>query len=308
MITMSDRLSGKIMENDAEQVLPSSTSNVMKDEVNLSDKFPTGFFSNEEMKNFRLDELLGEGSFGCAYKAPTGIVYVVKTLTKTGCTKDLLEAKIGMEINHLNVCKTYAWSEDAYHFYIIMEFIDGKDLFEFISKNQGIFQKNTSLFWFMTMNILHGLAAIHQKRFVHFDIKPENIMIGLSPDGKTITSVKIIDFGLSRPDGEIQQCRAGTRDYMAPEVAKGTYKDARLDIWSFSILMYAMFMTGFPTQIHSRNPDDNLRKAEIIQNLCSLTTDGFKPFTRISSQEKYARIQNFIMSCLRVNQIERPSS
>jgi serine/threonine protein kinase len=150
-------------------------------------------------------------------------------------------------------------------------------------------------------------AAIHQKDIVHCDIKPENVKIGLSSDGKTITSVKIIDFGLSRPIGKIQQWSAGTHDYMAPEVANGKSKDFSLDIWSFGILMYAMFMTGIPSQIHSRNRDDALRKAEVIQNLFCLTTDGFKPFLHISSQEKYARIQEFILSCLRVNRIERPT-
>jgi serine/threonine protein kinase len=182
-----------------------------------------------------------------------------------------------------------------------MEFIDGMDLFEFIGKNQGIFQKKLDFFWFVITCILHGLAAIHHNGFVHCDIKPENVLIGLSPDGKIVTCVKIIDFGFSLPIGEIQKCSAGTHVYMAPEVAKRTYKDARLDTWSFGILMYAMFMTGFPKQIHRENP------LEIISNLCSLTTDGFKPFTHISSQEKYARIQEFILSCLRVNRIERPS-
>jgi serine/threonine protein kinase len=163
------------------------------------------------------------------------------------------------------------------------------------------------LFWLIVNDILHGLAAIHQNGFVHCDLKPENVLVGLSPDRETIISVKIIDFGLSKPIDEIKHSTAGTPDYMAPEVARQTEKDFSLDIWSVGILMYAMFMTENPSQIHSRNPDYDLRKAEIIQNLCSLTTDGFKPFTRISSQEKYARIQTFIMSCLQVNRIDRPT-
>jgi len=279
-------------------------------------KHPIGFIKPEELKgSIRTDGKLGQGSFGSIWRItykPTGLIYAMKCVRKTTNSvrgMALREAKIGMGISHPNVCQTYAWSEDADMVYIIMEYIEGMDLFEFIFKNPGIFQKKLDFLWFVITCILHGLAAIHHKGFVHCDIKPENVLIGLSPDKQNVTSVKILDFGLSRPIADIQQCAAGTHDYMAPEVATpGAYKDARLDIWSFGVLMYAMFMTGIPSQIHSLHQDANLRKAEVIQNLCSLTTDEFKPFTRISSQEKYARIQGFIMSCLRVNQLERPTS
>ena len=307
---------GALARSTSNDSLPQSESEqFMKGEVPLSDEFPTGFFSYKKMSEFRLDKLLGSGSFGKIYRAehvPSGTDCVVKVIKLTSPHIRAMarqEAEIGMAIDHPNVCKTHAWSEDARHFYLVMEYIEGIDLFEFISKNQGIFQKtNTSLFWFMTMNILNGLAAIHQNGFVHCDIKPENVLIGLSPDGKTINSVKIADFGLSKLIVEIQGCDRGTHNYMAPEVANRTYKDHSLDIWSFGILMYAMFMTGFPTQIHSGNSNDELRKAEVIQKVSCLTQDGFQPFSHISSQEKYARIQQFILSCLRVNRIERPTS
>ena len=301
--------------------LPRSTSNdslpqseqFMKGEVPLSDKFPTGCFPVSEMEKFRLDRGLGSGSFGEVYSAthiPTGRACVVKIIyLKSQHIRAMArqEAEIGMAIDNPNVCKTHAWSEDARHFYLVMEYIEGIDLFEFISKNQGIFQKNTRLFWFIVMNILNGIAAIHQNGFVHCDIKPENVLIGLSQDGKTINSVKIIDFGLSKLIVEIQGCDGGTHNYMAPEVANRTYKDHSLDIWSFGILIYAMFMTGIPSQIQSKNANEALRKAEVIQKISCLTQDGFQPFTNISTQEKYARIQIFIMSCLRVNRTERPT-
>lgn len=278
------------------------------------DELPRGQIPAKKLnKLFRLDKKLGQGSFGKVYRAiyiPNGkncVVKIVRKRTPKVGAMALLEAQIGMGIEHPNVCKTYAYSEDEHYFYIIMEYIEGKDLCELTMSNKNIFQTNLSLFWFIVMNILHGLAAIHQKGIVHCDIKPENVKIGISPDGKTITSVKIIDFGLSRPIGEIKECSAGTHDYMAPEVANGQSKDFSLDIWSFGILMYAMFMTGIPSQIHSRNRDDALRNEEVKQNLCRLTTDGFQPFQHISSQEKYARIQQFILSCLRVNRIERPT-
>jgi len=286
----------------------------MEEDSKQVDVLPRGLIPAEMLsKLFRLNIQLGKGSFGKVYRAiyiRNGKNYVVKIVQKRTPkvrAMALLEAQIGMEIEHQNVCKTYAYSEDEHNFYIIMEYIEGKDLCELIMSNKDIFQTNLSLFWFIVMNILHGLDGIHQKDIVHCNIKPENVKIGISPDGKTITSVKIIDLGLSRPIGEIQKCSAGTHDYMAPEVANGQSKDFSLDIWSLGILMYAMFMTGIPSQIHSRNRDDAMRNEEVKQKLCRLTTDGFKPFPHISSDEKYARIQQFILSCLRVNRIERPT-
>lgn len=275
---------------------------------------PSGFIQPGDLKaSIRIEKPLGKGSFGSVSKIiylPNGYRYVMKSIGKTSASVRAMavrEAQIGMGINHPNVCKTYAWSEDADKVYIIMEYIEGMDLFDFISKNPGIFQKIPDLFWFVMKCILSGLFAIHEKGFVHCDIKPENIQIGLSPDEKTITCVKIIDFGLSQPIEEIHRCSAGTHDYMAPEVAKDTDKDASLDIWSLGILMYAMLMMRIPSQIQSKNANNARRKEEVIEHLCRLTQDDFKPFKCISSQEKYARIQHFILSCLRVNRTERPS-
>jgi serine/threonine protein kinase len=275
---------------------------------------PSGFIDPQALKELiRIVIRVGKGSFGSAWKIvykPNGDYYLMKVIRTTIPSvrgMAIQEAKFGMGFSHTNVCQTYAWSEDEDMVYIIMEYIEGMDLFEFISKKQGIFQKNTSLFWLIVNDILHGLAAIHQKGIVHCDLKPENVLIGLSPDGETIISVKIIDFGLSRPIHEIQHSTAGTHDYMAPEVARQTEKDFSLDIWSVGILMYAMFMTEIPSQIHSRNPNKKKRKAEVIQNLCRLTTDDFKPFIHISRQLRFSRIQEFIISCLQVNRIDRPT-
>jgi serine/threonine protein kinase len=307
---------GALPRSTSNDALPQSESEELIEEgVPSSDKFPTGLFSSSEMKKFRFEKVLGSGSFGQICRAvhvPSGKACVVKKIKLKSSQNRAIarqEAQIGMAIDHPNVCKTYAYSEDADMVYIIMEYIEGMDLFQLIIDNPGIFQKNTSLFWSIVNTILHGLAAIHSSGIVHCDLKPENVLIGLSEseDKKTITCVKIADFGLSRQLGKIQGCDGGTHDYMAPEVAKGTLKDARLDIWSFGILIYAMFMTGIPSQIKGKNANDTLRKAEVIQNLCHLTQDDFKPFTHISPQEKFARIQQFILSCLRVNRIERPS-
>ena len=273
---------------------------------------PSGFIRPEVLKaSIRINKKLGKGSFGSASLItynPNGKQYVMKSIEKKSASVRVMalrEVQIGMAIVHPNVCKTYAYSEDEDKVYILMEYIEGIDLFYYISKNPEIFQKIPYFFWFVAKSILSGLFAIHEKGFVHCDLKPENIQIGLSPDEKTVTCVKIIDFGLSRLIGE--DFSAGTAHYLAPEVAKHAYKDERLDIWSFGMLLYVMFMAEIPAQIKSSNPDKAQNTKRVIEKIARLTQDDFKPFTNISSQEKYARIQQFILSCLRVNRIERPS-
>jgi serine/threonine protein kinase len=276
---------------------------------------PSGQISHDTMKLFRLDRQLGSGSYGSVHQAtylPNGDQCVIKIIPKTKSdsrSMALHEAHVGMAVSSNNLCKTFAYSEDAVNVYIIMEHIKGMDLHDFILSKPKIFQTHEIVFWFVVWNILNGIKDLHDAGYVHFDIKPENILIGVSEDRKQITSVKIVDFGLCLHNSEIQGYSAGTFDYLAPEIVKNQNRDARIDIWSLGITMHAMFMIRIPPQIASKNPDNQLRRLEIIRNLSSLRTDEvFNPFKAISTNPKYARIQEFIISCLTVDPSSRPTS
>ena len=292
----------------------SSESDEMKEDPSPDD-FPTGQISPDRMKFFRLDKILGKGSFGTVYQAihlPTGIGCVVKVVPKSSPEirgMALHEAHVGMTVVSKCVCNTLACAEDGENVYIIMEHIEGMDLHEFIVTRPRIFQSNPCLFLFVIQKIAQGIKDLHDAGFVHADIKPENVFIGLSPGETQITCVKLIDFGLSKSTSEIKGHTAGTYDYLAPEIAKDDDRDSRIDIWSFGITMYAMFMMAIPSRIASKNPNIYLRKMEVLQNLRKLPMDEvFMPFKAISTNPKYAMIQQVIMWCLTVNPLSRPTS
>jgi len=284
----------------------------MEDDLSPDD-FPSGQFSPDRMKSFRIDKILGKGSFGTAYLAthlPTGRVCVVKKIQTTPETRDmsLHEAHVGMTVSSENVCKTIAYTEDSENVYIIMEYIEGMDLYEFITNKPGIFQKIPGLLLFVITKIVQGIRDFHEAGFVHGDIKPENIFIGLSQDKMEITCVKLMDFGLSKPISEIGGHSAGTYDYLAPEIAKKELRDSKIDVWSCGITIYAMFMMTLPSCIASKNPDKELRRSDVLQNLRKLPTDKAPNlFKAMSTNPKYAMIQELIISALTVNPLHRPT-
>jgi tRNA A-37 threonylcarbamoyl transferase component Bud32 len=289
---------------------PVSTSDAMEDSSS-SYALPIGQISADNLRRFKLFQKLGEGSYGTVYQAiylPNGKQYVVKIIPRK--TPDVYEmavneAIVGMTIQSDNLCKTYAYSEDKINVYIIMEHIDGMDLHDFILSKPKIFQTNVNLFWFVVWNILRGIKDLLDAGFVHVDIKPENILLGLEKN--RITSVKISDFGLCKRITEIQLCSAGTLNYIAPEIVKNTYRDSRIDIWSLGITMYVMLMMATPSYITSKNPDIQLKRLKVIQNLSSLKTgDVFNPFKTISKNPRFATIQEVIISCLAVDPLSRP--
>lgn len=292
----------------------SEESDEMKEDPSPDD-FPTGQFSPDRMKSFRIDKILGKGSFGTVYQAihlPTGIVCVVKVIPKSSQDiRDMAlhEAHFGTTVKSDCVCKTFAYTEDLKNVYIIMEYIEGMDLYEFIANKPGIFQKIPVLLLFVITKIVQGIRDFHEAGFVHGDIKPENIFIGLSQDKMEITCVKLMDFGLSKSESEIQWHSAGTYDYLAPEIAKkALMRNSKIDVWSFGITMYAMFMMTLPSCIASRNPDKELRRSEVLQNLRNLPMDKAPNlFKAMSTNPKYAMIQELIISALTVNPLHRPT-
>ena len=119
-----------------------------------------------------------------------------------------------------------------------MEYIDGGELFDFISKqkNQVFTEKVAYEFMF---KLFSAVSHMHAQGIVHRDIKAENIMLNKQNE------LKLIDFGLSkRQQGQKKlHTVAGTPYYMAPEVLDGTY-DSKCDTWSLGCLLY-VFMSGY---------------------------------------------------------------
>ncbi len=190
---------------------------------------------------------LAAGGMGVVYKArqlKLGRTVAVKVLSedlardKNFVHRFLQEARSAAELNHGNIVHIFDVGELAGVFYIIMEFVDGKNLREILDEKKRLDSVEAIE---IALQASHALKHAHKRGIIHRDIKPENIM--LTRDN----AVKIADLGLAKKlagsdqDSGITCAGAilGTPYYMAPEQVKDFSKvDGRTDIYSLGVTLY----------------------------------------------------------------------
>lgn len=149
-------------------------------------------------------------------------------------------------LNHQNIVQVYDVSFTNKIQCIVMEYIDGITLKEYIEQEKVIRWKEAVHF---TIQILRGLQHAHDRGIVHRDIKPQNIM--LLQDG----SIKITDFGIARfsrsSTNTITTKAIGSVHYISPEQASGGDTDARTDLYSIGVLLFEMLTGKLPFEADS---------------------------------------------------------
>lgn len=155
------------------------------------------------------------------------------------CNMLLKEYRIVSSLSHPGVVHCYGMEDvPDYGNCIIMEYIEGVTLEEFIIQQNGSSQRELKqLLTRVAIEMAQAIAYIHSYQIVHRDLKPSNIMIT-----KNGQNVKIIDFGLSDSDDYmILKQPAGTLKYMAPEQLDNFGTDVRSDIYSFGVILRSLF-------------------------------------------------------------------
>lgn len=151
------------------------------------------------------------------------------------------ESKTIAVLSHPNIVKVYDVSFGDRIQYIVMEYIDGITLKEYIDQRKKLTWKEAVHF---TVQILRALSHAHERGIVHRDIKPQNIM--LLKDG----TIKVTDFGIAKfSDQETRTMtdRAiGSVHYISPEQAKGEVTDEKADIYSVGVMLYEMLTGTLP--------------------------------------------------------------
>ncbi len=158
------------------------------------------------------------------------------------------EAKIAVNLSHSNVVSIYEFGVEKSQFFLVMDFVDGRNLRQMLNK----MKKNNASF--STEQILHLIKEVaagldHAHRcldsatgkpllITHRDMSPQNIMVSFEGE------VKIVDFGIAKAESQIETTRAGTLKgkfgYMSPEQAEGLPVDLRTDIFSLGIVLWEL--------------------------------------------------------------------
>ena len=206
---------------------------------------------------YLLENVIGVGGMAVVYKAVDSIdnkTVAVKILKEEYSTNDDFrrrfknESKAVAMLSHQNIVKVYDVSFGEKLQYIVMEYIEGITLKQYIQQKGVLSWREVVLF---ATQILRALQHAHEKGIVHRDIKPQNIM--LLNDNRTI---KVADFGIASfhnkgdtktlTDGAI-----GSVHYISPEQAKGEIVDNKTDIYSVGVVLYEMLTGQLPFQSDS---------------------------------------------------------
>eukprot|EP00927_Polykrikos_kofoidii_P073193 TRINITY_DN69264_c0_g1_i1.p1 TRINITY_DN69264_c0_g1~~TRINITY_DN69264_c0_g1_i1.p1 ORF type:complete len:566 (+),score=114.07 TRINITY_DN69264_c0_g1_i1:117-1700(+) len=202
----------------------------------------------EHFYEVNFPEQLGEGSFGSVHSAKcrkTGLVRAVKAIEWKAVKNPARferEINIAKKLDHPNVVRLFETFQDAKKVYIVMELCTGKELFDRIVDEapSGFDEMKAATY---IRQILAALSYLHNNKFAHRDVKPENFLFhSKEPE----SSLKLIDFGLACKfeEGTPMHTKAGTAYYVAPEVLKGSY-DEKCDVWSAGVISFIL-LCGFP--------------------------------------------------------------
>ncbi|KAD6119622.1 hypothetical protein R6Q59_025668 [Mikania micrantha] len=208
----------------------------------------SGSGSLSPLSNYRLGKTLGFGAFGkvkVAQHILTGIKVAIKILVRQSINDSdgerlKREIKIMRVLSHPHIVKLYEVIETRSTIYVIMEYMNSGELFDYITENHRLGENEARHFF---QQIISGVESCHLHKVVHRDLKPENLLL----DSKG--NVKVADFGLANVmrDGHFLKTSCGSPNYASPEVISGhLYAGPEVDVWSCGVILYALLSGGLP--------------------------------------------------------------
>ncbi len=207
-------------------------------------------------ERFRIEEVLGEGGMGKVYLAiqlsvdrPVALKVLHKAVGKNEdfIKRFLREARVISGFNHPNIVRLVDFGQDMEHdlLYLVMEMVEGTDLGGLLERGR----LRVAMALEITAQVCAALSEPHAHQVVHRDLKPDNLMLGVTTDGSL--QVKVLDFGIAQAaDGNTKLTKTGmvhgTPKYMAPEQARGDEMSGRTDIYSLGIILFQMLVGHAP--------------------------------------------------------------
>ncbi|XP_076073511.1 serine/threonine-protein kinase SBK1-like isoform X2 [Mytilus galloprovincialis] len=194
---------------------------------------------------------LGRGTYGKVVLAKcreTGTNIALKILPKTHVKLKEFQREFNLSYflsPHTNIVDTYNVAfETRVSFVFVQEFAPFGDLFDLISPQEGMSEKDSKT---VMKQISSALDFVHSKQLVHRDIKPENILVF----EKDFSKVKLMDFGMSRKEGTIVRKVNGSIPYTPPEVCDAVRNESISvsssgDMFAYGVLLFCMLTGNFP--------------------------------------------------------------
>ena len=201
------------------------------------------------LSSYRLGRTLGIGSFGkvkVAEHVISGQKVAIKILNRMKIKAMDMEEKVRREtkilrlFRHPHIIKLYEVIETAENIYLVMEFVQSGELFDYIVERGRLMEDEARRFF---QQLVSGIEYCHRNMVTHRDLKPENLLL----DSKF--NIKVADFGLSNVmrDGHFLKTSCGSPNYAAPEVISGKlYAGPEVDIWSIGVILYALLCGSLP--------------------------------------------------------------
>ena len=196
---------------------------------------------------YKIQKIIGKGAFGVVYKAfelCSGRIVAIKQIpVNTENKKHVIkEIELLKNLDHPNIVKYYNYLKEENHIYIIMEYLEGNTLKQYIDENSD--NINEDIARNIIKQLLNAISYLHYSCDIcHRDIKPENIMF---TEKKDISHIKLLDFGLSSDsfESKLKMQNCGTLTYMAPEQISNLTYSKGVDIWSVGIILYMLLNKG----------------------------------------------------------------
>ncbi|KAG6503934.1 hypothetical protein ZIOFF_036258 [Zingiber officinale] len=218
-----------------------------------------GSVGRTRVGKYELGRTLGEGTFAkvkFAKDVETGESVAIKIFEKDKILRHKMVGQIKREIStmklirHPNVIRMYEVIASKTKIYLVLEFIDGGELFDKIARN-GKLKEDEARKYFQ--QLINAVDYCHSRGVFHRDLKVDDSFVPCSPENLLLDAtgvLKISDFGLSalpqqvREDGMLYTT-CGTPNYVAPEVIKDKgYDGAKADLWSCGVILFVL-MAGY---------------------------------------------------------------
>jgi tRNA A-37 threonylcarbamoyl transferase component Bud32 len=232
-----------------------------------------GAMSGAQLGAYRLLDLIGGGGMAEVYRAEReGSPYAVKVLARYDELPTELferftrEAELTSRLRHPNIVTVHTYGEHQRCFYMVMELIEGMNLYSFLKKHGPLPLEVVML---LVERLADALDYVHSCGLVHRDLKPSNLMVNLDLPWR----VKLMDFGIAKSAMATRITYTGaigTIEYMAPEqIREAPQVDHRADIYALTTIAYEMLtgmrpFTGSPAHVmfaHLQQPPPPLRLA-----------------------------------------------